>query len=194
VVNGEVNRLTHLVDNLNFFAQPLDLHCVPASLEQIFDEALVLIPKEERKKWEFQKTFSLTKVHCVCDPENMKKVFVHCFRNAIQATPNGGVIWVRAYPEVSKEKVDFISIQIHDNGNGMTQEECEQAFEPFFTTKNQGIGLGLTIVKKIVEAHHGSVELESSVGKGTTVFIQIPAKSKQSALHTNEPETTHLNR
>ncbi len=195
IVNSEVDRLTLLVDNLNFFAQPLDLYCVPTSLDKVFEEALASLPKEERKKWGIQKEFSLNGMEFVCDPENMKKVFVHCFRNAIQATPNGGTLRVRAYPEahISKEKVDFICIQIHDTGNGMTQEECEQAFEPFFTTKNQGIGLGLTIVKKIIEAHNGKVILESKVGKGTTVSMWVPIKNKQDSLQTNESAITHLN-
>ena len=195
IVNSEVDRLTLLVDNLNFFAQPLDLYCVPTSLDEIFEEALALIPKEEKKRWQFLKEISLNGVDFVCDPENMKKVFVHCFRNAIQATPNGGTLWVRAFLEShrAKEKVDFICIQIHDTGNGMTQEEREQVFEPFFTTKNQGIGLGLTIVKKIIEAHGGKVILESNVGKGTTVSMWVPIKNEQDFLQTNESATTHLN-
>lgn len=208
IVNHEVDRLTLLVDNLNFFAQPLEVYCVPTSLEKIFEEALSLISNETKEGIDFIRDFSLEGVELELDPENMKKVFYHCLLNAIQASPDKGAIAVKVRKESavdvgdSKEKVDFISIQFHDSGNGMPKEEVDQAFEPFFTTKNQGIGLGLTIVKKIVDAHSGKVSIQSEVGKGTVVSIKVPTKKishiqlaegKQDLLQSNESPAKNFN-
>jgi two-component system sensor histidine kinase HydH len=62
-----------------------------------------------------------------------------------------------------------------DRGTGMAPEVRDQAFEPFFTTKAKGTGLGLSICRRIVDAHGGSIELESELGRGTTVIVDLPA-------------------
>jgi two-component system NtrC family sensor kinase len=63
---------------------------------------------------------------------------------------------------------------IADNGAGIPAEHLEKIFEPFFTTKARGTGLGLAITRQIVEQHHGKIEIESEVGKGTTVTVKLP--------------------
>ncbi len=199
IVNHEVDRLTVLVDNLNFFAQNLELYRVPIGLDRIFDDAIAMIPAEERENVAFTKEFDLEGITMELDTENMKKVFYNCFRNAVQAMDDGGQVDVRVKKEnqkvfgSSKEKVDFIRIEFHDNGNGMPVEELERAFEPFFTTNNRGIGLGLTIVKKIVDAHLGSVQIDSEVGKGTTVTVIVPNKSNAELESAQEKKTLHSN-
>jgi signal transduction histidine kinase len=65
-------------------------------------------------------------------------------------------------------------IEIEDNGCGMTEEQRQRLFEPFFTTKEKGVGLGMSIVHRIIDAHGGTIDVESAPGSGTTFIISLP--------------------
>jgi signal transduction histidine kinase len=67
-----------------------------------------------------------------------------------------------------------VSISIQDTGCGMSPEQQQRIFEPFFTTKDKGVGLGMSVVHRIIEAHHGTIKIESEEGKGTTFIIMLP--------------------
>jgi signal transduction histidine kinase len=73
-----------------------------------------------------------------------------------------------------KQGKEWVKISITDSGNGIPSQEREKIFEPFFTTKENGSGLGLSIVHKIVENHNGSIKVESEVGKGSTFTVFLP--------------------
>jgi signal transduction histidine kinase len=104
------------------------------------------------------------------DPEQIEKVLTNLVLNAHEAGSSSGEI------RVSTERLPgCVVLSVHDHGCGMSQEFIEQAlFQPFRTTKRQGLGIGLFQSKMIVEAHKGSIEVESEVGKGSTfrVFLQ----------------------
>jgi len=104
-----------------------------------------------------------------CDQEKMKTVFTKLVENAFDAMPNGGVLTV----ESSRVKEE-IAITFSDTGVGIPSEVVKRLWSPFFTTKAKGMGLGLTICKRIVEAHGGKILAESSLGKGSTFTITIP--------------------
>ena len=77
-------------------------------------------------------------------------------------------------PETSDLKPDFIEISITDSGEGIPPEHMKKLFQPLFTTKTRGIGLGLTVCKNLTEANSGRIEVESELGKGTTITITLP--------------------
>jgi PAS domain S-box-containing protein len=106
------------------------------------------------------------------DGDQFSRVLTNIFLNATQAMPEGGNLCVS-----TRKTDDFIEIEVKDTGMGMSQEVLKKLFTPFFTTKAKGIGLGLTNSKRIVEAHKGSIKIESEENKGTTVMIQLPAKT-----------------
>jgi signal transduction histidine kinase len=105
------------------------------------------------------------------DGKQILQVFNNLFRNAIQAIPEG---------QEGKVEVDFsvvdenVLLRIRDNGCGIPEENWESIFQPNFTTKTSGMGLGLSIVKTIINQSGGDIWLESEVGVGTTFFIRIP--------------------
>jgi signal transduction histidine kinase len=140
----------------------------------------------------------------MADPNQIEQVFINLILNAVQAMisssprpedfgePFGGV-----YPEPSpgaqdrlsragetpngakleistRERGGFIEVEFRDNGCGMSEENLARLFEPLFTTKARGIGLGLPLSKKTIEAHSGSIEVESEVEKGTTFRVRLP--------------------
>lgn len=104
------------------------------------------------------------------DAEKIARVLYNIAGNAADAMPKGGNIKIRTY-----KSDNVLNVEFTDNGTGMTDEVKAKIFEPFFTSgKKHGTGLGMSIVKKIVEDHKGNLEIESEPGKGTTMRIKLP--------------------
>ncbi|MEO0049993.1 MAG: HAMP domain-containing sensor histidine kinase [candidate division WOR-3 bacterium] len=106
-------------------------------------------------------------------PIQLRQVFINILLNAIQAQPNGGLIRISAQTEPGS-KPRWLTIQITDHGPGIPHRHLNRVFEPFFTTKDKGSGLGLFIVKRLVEMHQGKVKIISDEQKGTTVEVKLP--------------------
>jgi signal transduction histidine kinase len=98
------------------------------------------------------------------------QIFLNLILNAIDATDNGGRIEVSAV-----QKDGMIEFTVRDDGTGMATEHLARAFQPYFTTKPDGTGLGLFVTQRLVAGHGGSIEMESSVGRGTVFYIRVPA-------------------
>jgi signal transduction histidine kinase len=105
------------------------------------------------------------------DPDQMSQVMINLVMNAIHAMPDGGTLRVGLAP-----LDDTVRLIVSDTGQGMPQEVVAKIFDPFFTTKEfgKGTGLGLTVVKGIVDEHRGTIAVESDTGRGTTFTIDIP--------------------
>jgi len=107
--------------------------------------------------------------HLNADPAQMEQVFLNLIYNALQAMDGGGTLTVSTRAEDGN-----IVITLRDTGRGIPETDMPKILQPFFTTKHRGSGLGLPIVKKVSEAHGGSIEIASVVGRGTTVTVSIP--------------------
>jgi two-component system sensor histidine kinase PilS (NtrC family) len=120
---------------------------------------------------------------CHLDTEQFRQILLNLLHNAVQAMPKGGVVTVELNQEKVRSDLDpqakegKILLKIKDTGTGMNQETQKKLFTPFFTTKEGGTGLGLSTVKRIVEAHRGEIQVESQEGKGTTVVVKLPKSS-----------------
>ena len=104
----------------------------------------------------------------------LKQMLINLVKNAIEVMYNGGVIVIKL---VSND--GGVEVSVIDEGNGLSDDEMNQLFTPFFTTKSTGTGLGLALVKKVVEEHKGTINVESTIGFGTTFKISIPAYNNQ---------------
>jgi signal transduction histidine kinase len=107
------------------------------------------------------------------DINKMKRVFGNLIKNAVDAMPKGGKLTI-----MSKESNGNVEITFTDTGKGIPKDVLEKIWTPFFTTKSKGMGLGLPICKRLIEAHGGKITVESKVGEGTTVTVTIPIESK----------------
>jgi signal transduction histidine kinase len=107
------------------------------------------------------------------DINRIKRVFTNFIKNAIDAMPQGGKLTISS--KLSENLVEFKFI---DTGTGMTKEVLDKIWTPFFTTKAKGMGLGLAICRRIIDAHQGAVSVESTVGKGTIFTIILPIELK----------------
>jgi signal transduction histidine kinase len=107
------------------------------------------------------------------DEEKVRRVFINIIQNAFDAMPNGGVLNLR-----SKKIENDVSFSFADTGTGMSEETLQKLWTTLFTTKAKGMGFGLPICKRIVEAHGGKISAESTVGKGTTFTVTIPIEPR----------------
>jgi signal transduction histidine kinase len=118
----------------------------------------------------------------MADERRLKQIGLNLITNAIKFTQPGGVITV----SLGREN-ESIMLKVADTGVGMRPEDIPQALSPFQQIKNnmirttEGTGLGLPLTKDLVELHNGTLQIESSIGKGTTVFVKLPALQRLSA-------------
>ena len=105
------------------------------------------------------------------DQDFLYRALMNIFINSMQAMNDGGSITIN----VNVEKTGY-RLEIEDTGSGITRENIKKIFNPFFTTKEKGSGLGLPIVRKIIEGHKGTIDVESVEGSGTKVTIYLPQK------------------
>lgn len=107
----------------------------------------------------------------IVDATKLKRVFINLIKNAIEAMPQGGVLKIKTEKTPNAIKISFV-----DTGTGITEQEQKNLFQPLFTTKAQGMGFGLAICQRIVEAHKGTIKLDSPLGAGASFVIELPIK------------------
>lgn len=176
-ISSEVNRLNVIVTRFLNFARPLKLERRLASIPQLLDRAL----KVARDRWpeakvEVTRQYSESVPELNVDPDLCEQAFTNLVLNAYEAMGDGGGnLTVEIIPANSAGKCG-VEVMIQDTGPGIPPELCEQIFNPFFTTKKEGVGLGLSIVSKIVDDHRGWIRLSNRPGEGTCFRIYLPAE------------------
>jgi signal transduction histidine kinase len=110
----------------------------------------------------------------VVDGHLVRQAMINLVVNAMQAMPKGGTVTVRVSAE-PREGQSVARIEVVDEGVGISPQTEKHMFQPFFTTKATGTGLGLAVVKRIVDAHHGEISVRSAVGGGTTFTVVLPS-------------------
>lgn len=178
---GEVQRIESLLKNLlNYARTPrpvfsrIDLN---QQLENAMRNAALLLKSPEYaaakgKGLEFVRNLEPALPMILADPSQMQQVILNLLLNAIEATPAGGTITVSTRPG----RGETVEVVIGDTGKGLSQEACAKIFQPFYTTKPKGSGLGLAITRRLVEQHHGEIEVASVLGQGTTFTITLPVE------------------
>lgn len=169
IVEKEVNRANHLITDLLNFARTATPTLKECAISQIVEEALPSfeIPENIEVKTELKEDLPTIQA----DPDQILRTCSNIIANAISAMPEGGSLELKTGENKKEENVQ---ISIADTGEGIPKENGKKIFEPLFTTKATGIGLGLSLCKKYVEAHGGRIEVESEVGKGTKFIVKLP--------------------
>ena len=176
-ISSEVNRLNSIVSRFLDFARPHELEKHPAEIVPLVDKAL----QAARDRWPDSKvvverhyTDGLGPI--ALDEELCERVFVNLVMNAYESmAAEGGKLQVSIRPDQSRGRRG-VEVRIEDSGPGIPAEQREQIFNPFFTTKKSGVGLGLSIVSKIVDDHRGAIRVESEPGKGACFRVFFPAE------------------
>jgi two-component system, NtrC family, sensor histidine kinase HydH len=192
-ISTETNRLSSLVTRFLDFARPLHADLVPREIGAVLDRAL----NDVAQFWKgapvrIEKHYEADLPEIPIDEALCEQAFVNIIQNGYDAmSTTGGVIRVsvkKARRTLQHEDVDGVEVRIEDSGPGIPTELREQIFNPFVTTKKTGVGLGLSIVSKIIDGHHGSIRIESSEiptgnsgqGRGASFVIFLPAAGETS--------------
>ena len=176
-ISSEVNRMNSLVTRFLEFARPQELNARPVQAVALIQRAL----KTVRDRWpdakvQVEEQYAPSLPAVTADGELLESVFTNLALNAYEAMgAEGGKLRVAAVP--SSAGKPGIDITFQDTGPGVPDEVREQIFNPFFTTKETGVGLGLSIVSKILDAHRGSIRLISGDGKGACFQLFLPEEA-----------------
>ena len=172
VALDELDRVERRIAHLLKFAKEEDYVMAPANLAAVVDSALT----QMRGKLDAARVAAVRNYivgpTVVADAEKLKQVFANVLDNAIDAFD--GVPENRRIELFIENGGNDAVVRIRDNGSGIPPEKLDRIFNPFFTTKEKGTGLGMAISKKIVEAHAGTMDVASEVGRGTEFVVSVP--------------------
>jgi two-component system sensor histidine kinase HydH len=172
IIEEEVNRLNQTVTEFLDFARPREPNLRSCDVEGILERGLdFLKPEIDRHHIELTRQYGRNGHLIMVDPDLLYRAFLNILINAIQAMPKGGELTVSTAVE---PRGKGMRIEFQDSGEGITAENVKKIFNPFFTTKDYGSGLGLSIVKGIIESHQGQITIESHFGRGAKVSVILP--------------------
>jgi PAS domain S-box-containing protein len=169
IIEQDIQHSDKIINDLLEYSKEIHLDLRETNAKSITKDALAQakIPAEIRM---VDSTRNQPKI--LIDADKMRRVFVNLIKNAIDAMPKGGTLRI-----TSKNIDSNLEIIFADTGTGMTKDAMEKIWSPMFTTKATGIGLGLPIAKRLVEAHEGSITVESKAGKGSSFTVTLPVRS-----------------
>lgn len=171
VIDNAIRHADKIIVDLQEYSRAMQMTFVSSSLRDCLNDALSLIQLPKNIKIIDQVTEApIIKM----DKTKISRVFLNLVKNAIDAMPNGGTLQIK-----SNHLGDKVEITFADTGCGIPKELLPKLFTPLVTTKAQGMGFGLAICKRIIDAHGGNIAVESHVGKGTTFTLTLPIEPER---------------
>ncbi len=190
IIKAEVENSQRLVSDLLDFSRTRTPDSQPVAVGELVNRCIkrCVVPSGIDVRISLPDTLPLVRV----DPLQMLQVFTNLIDNAVQAMPEGGTLSLSASTvqhstldpqrgERGTAAGDFVEIRTADTGSGIPDENIRKLFQPLFTTKPRGIGLGLSIARKLTEANGGGIEVVSTEGEGSVFIVRLPAERKEKA-------------
>ncbi|HMK35109.1 MAG TPA: PAS domain S-box protein [Desulfomonilaceae bacterium] len=172
----EVSRLEGILHQLLDLARPLEISLCRVDPRGLVGACVELLrAKNQEKGIEVVERYSKKLPIVQLDAAKVEQALINLMLNALDATPEGGRVTLRV-KSVTKP-VSCIEFSVHDTGSGINPQQMTRLFTPFVSSKRHGIGLGLSNVRRIVEAHDGNIEVRSQPGRGTTFCMRFPCRS-----------------
>ncbi len=174
VVVSEATRCREIVRGLLDFARETDFRLRQVNINTLLDETIALVAHQVTfQNIIIKKNFANYIPDTIMDADQMKQVFLNIMLNAADSMPNGGKLRLRTSFDY---ELNEITIEFQDTGVGISERDVNKIFDPFFTTKakGKGTGLGLSVSYGIVQRHGGTIDVKSTVGKGTSFFLAFP--------------------
>jgi signal transduction histidine kinase len=176
VIEEEIHRINEILDQFLRFAKPTPPLLEKGDVLSIIEETLQLLrPQIEKQQIAVRKDFQAL-LPIPMDSEQMKQVILNLLLNAVQAMSKGGNLVLKGH---TSEDDRWIKLSVQDSGVGIPGEDMDKLFDPFFSTKEGGIGLGLSIAHRIIDQHHGKIEVESTPGEGTLFTVWLPIHNER---------------
>lgn len=172
VMKQEIDRLDKVIKALLDFGRPSAPTLRPTNVEDVITDVVLFTRRfAGQARVEIETDYAAGIPLVWADADQLKQVFVNLISNAVQAMETeGGRIWVRVWDDDG-----FVFASVRDTGPGISPENLIKIFDPFYSTRDDGTGLGLTIVHRIIDQHGGRIEVESGNGEGTTFTVVLPA-------------------
>jgi signal transduction histidine kinase len=170
VIGSEIRRLDRVVQGFLRFMRPHELVFKPIEVATLVQSAVVLVEAEWQSqgiRFSIEVSPGLPPVEG--DEELLRQALLNLIQNACQAMPKAGVVTVGARAEGQT-----LLVEVADEGVGIAPEEVERIFTLYYTTKPEGTGIGLSLVYRIVQMHDGSIDVQSQIGRGTTMTVRLP--------------------
>jgi signal transduction histidine kinase len=169
-IKEEIGRLNDLVTNFIMYGRPPEVHRAPVRIPELLEGVLRMARERLQANGITCRTDFRDGEDVMVDPDMIRRAALNLVVNAIEAMPDGGELRVSAETQGDGRCV----IVVEDTGIGIAEANRGKIFEPYFTTKTTGLGLGLILTKKIVDAHDGEIRVESELGKGTRIQVALP--------------------
>jgi signal transduction histidine kinase len=170
VIDAEIHRLDRVVQTLADFSRPVELKLQEQDMRPVIGDVLALADAElSTRNVKLEGRLPSNPVIVNMDADLLKQAALNVIQNGAQAMPNGGTLRVHL-----EEDRKMAVLSITDEGVGIPPEIREKIFDLYFTTKSGGSGIGLAMTYRILQLHHGSVDVKSEVGRGTEFFLRIP--------------------
>jgi len=170
IIQSEIQRLDRVVQTLVDFSRPVELQLQDQDLRAIVTNVLMLSSAEmETRKIIVRSEAPDSPVNVRVDADLIRQALLNVVLNGAQAMAAGGELSVRL-----TEDARFAILKVEDHGEGIPSEIRERIFDLYFTTKREGSGIGLAMTYRILQLHHGHLDVESKLGKGSTFTLRIP--------------------
>jgi len=166
IIEKDIEYSNKIINDLLEYSREIKLDLTESNPKEMVKEALSAVKVPKRVKMA-DLTRDRPKIRV--DTDKMKRVFVNIIKNAVDAMPRGGKLTIE-----SRESNGDLEVVFSDTGVGMSEKTLKNIYRPLFTTKAKGMGFGLPICKRFVEAHGGKIHVTSTVGKGSTFTITLP--------------------
>jgi signal transduction histidine kinase len=175
VVRDSALTMQRIVQDVLDFSKPLQLTMKQEDVREVIAKACqVCTEKAKGGEVNLSTEVPTQPVYAEMDGVSMERALINLVSNAIEASSGGQNVKVGMIPGK-----DTLAITIVDQGHGMDRETIENIFTPFYTKKKEGTGLGMPIAKKVIEAHKGKIHVDSKLGVGTEVRIELPYKGSK---------------
>ena len=170
----QIERLSRFVKEVMALGREEIQSLSKTRLQALVDQAIGMVSKtvDPNKEIKIERNYFEDETYIYVDIDQMIKAFTNLIRNGIDSIEKEGRLMIR----IAKNGFEWVKVEIEDTGVGIYESELEKIFEPFYTTKTgmRGVGLGLAIAKKFIEANGGQIEVESRVGQGSTFKVDLP--------------------
>ena len=168
-ISDQIFYMDKIVGDLQDYARPIVPEREEIVVEKLIEDVVQSLPHTDGVRIATE----VPDLQLMADPHLMHRVLANLILNAVQAMPDGGTVTVSASTNDGS-----VAISVHDTGIGIPNDAQEKLFKPLFTGKAKGTGLGLAVVKRIVDAHAGQITVESEVGKGSTFTVNLPSEEE----------------
>jgi signal transduction histidine kinase len=177
IANFEIDHLEKILQDIFDYSKVLQLNLSREDINEVMEKSLLMVQDRlQEKRIAVTRSYDRNLPRITLDLVRMMQVLTNLYLNAIQAVARGGRLKVATGLDQKQER-SFLRITVTDNGTGISAAQRSSIFEPFYTTRSDGTGLGLTVVKKIVEQHSGKVQVESKIGRYTRFTLLLPLEA-----------------